>query len=118
VQSLKCLLTATRFSESLLLGRVNSCHGFHERIVIHASGFYTLTLSAEEGDNAANKLTAECPAPRTVVLGTAVRMLLGILVVTGFTRFTRLGVKPCLEEVKPCRACEQQRGDSTLRIAL
>src|SRR5216684_6186095 len=25
-------------------------HGFHERIIIHASGFYTLTLSAEEGD--------------------------------------------------------------------
>jgi hypothetical protein len=100
-----------------LLGRVNSCHGFHERIVIHASGFYALTLSAEEGDNAANKLTAECPAPRTVVLGTAVRMLLGILVVTGFTGLTRLRLKPCLE-VKPCRACEQQRGDSTLRIAL
>jgi DNA-binding XRE family transcriptional regulator len=40
VQSPKCLLTATRFNESLLLGRVNSCHGFHERIVIHASGFY------------------------------------------------------------------------------
>jgi hypothetical protein len=56
VQSLKCLLTGTRFSESLLLGRVNSCHGFHECIVIHASEFYTLSLSAEEGDNAANKL--------------------------------------------------------------
>jgi hypothetical protein len=63
------------------------------------------------------KLTAGCPAPRMVVLGTAVRMLLGTLVVAGFTRFTRLGVKPCFE-VKPCRACEQQRGDSTLRIAL
>ena len=93
MQSLKCLLTATRFSEFLLLGRVNSCHGFHERIVIHASGFYTLTLSADQGDNAANKLTAECPAPRTVVLGTAARMLLGILVVTGFTRLTRLRLK-------------------------
>ena len=41
MQLLKCLLTATRFSESLLLGRVNSCHGFHERIVIDARGFYT-----------------------------------------------------------------------------
>jgi hypothetical protein len=85
VQSLKCLLTATRFSEFLLLGRVNSWHGFHEPIVIHASGFYTLTLSAEEGQNAANKLTAECPPPRTVVLGTAVRILLRILVVARFT---------------------------------
>ncbi len=36
-----------------------------------------------EGDNAANKLTAECPAPRTVVLGTAVPMLLGVLVLPG-----------------------------------
>jgi len=52
-----------------------------------------LTLSADQGDNAANKLTAECPAPRTVVLGTAARMLLGILVVTGFTRLTRLRLK-------------------------
>jgi hypothetical protein len=66
-----------------LLGRVNSCHGFHECIVIHASGFYTLTLSAEEGDNAANKLTAECPAPRAVVLGTAVRMSRAFLLSSG-----------------------------------
>ena len=42
------------------------------------------------------KLTAGCPAPRTVVLGTAVRMLLGTLVVAGFTRFTRLGLKAML----------------------
>jgi len=102
VQSSKCLLTATRFNESLLLGRVNSCHGFHERIVIHASGFYTLTLSAEDGDNAANKLTAEMPsAPGQWSWGLPFGCCWAFLLSPGLPRFTRLGVKPCLEEVKP-----------------
>ena len=94
MQSLKCLLTATRFSESLLLGRVNSCHGFHERIVIHASGFYTLTLSADQGDNAANKLTAECSSAPDSGLGDCRWDVAGhSCCAAGFTRLTRLRLK-------------------------
>ena len=44
MQSLKCLLRATRFNESLLLGRVNSCHGFHERIHVQTEPTKTLLI--------------------------------------------------------------------------